>query len=193
MIESHQISSEKALGQQFFISPGITESQITQLISLTSAQSDPATMRNTSDWKNGKGRFASRANFDTWLNKGRSIYVLSQDSQDVAGIVWYGAEQLPSDGNTFIHGFDSTKYGITYAIRLYGSARGVGLAPTFTNTSLEMFRSSSEYQKITNNGVWLETNSDSISAIKAYEKIGCKQVSTSTQNGRIIMVFPSLV
>lgn len=193
MIEHHQISSEKALGQKFFVSPGITESQIAQLISLTSAQSDPAIMRNTSDWKDGQGRFASRLNFDKWINKGRSVYVLSQNKQDLAGIVWYGAEQLPLNGNTFIKDFDPSKYGITYAIRLYTPARGMGLAPIFTTTTLKLFQSSLAYQNITNKGIWLETNSDNISAIKAYEKIGCKQVSTSTQNGRIIMVFPPLV
>lgn len=184
------ISSTKLPKLQFYISPGITERQISQLLNFSRNQDDKELIVNTSDWKDGQGRFASRLNYDKWINKGRSVYVLSQNKHDLAGIVWYGAEQLPLNGNTFIKDFDPSKYGITYAIRLYTPARGMGLAPIFSTTTLKLFKSSLAYQNITNKGIWLETNSDNISAIKAYEKIGCKQVSTSTQNGRIIMVFP---
>ncbi len=187
---SSEIKGEKSPELTYVIQDGITQDQINQLIAYTQDKDDIGIAQNTSDWKCGAGRFASKENFNNWLKKGRSVFTLVSNTGKLVGIVWFGTEDIPTKGNTFIPDFDPKLYGITYAIRLYDEARGKGLAIPYTRAALTRFRSTQEYASTPNQGVWLETNADNVPAISAYEKLGCHKVSRTTANGRILMVFP---
>lgn len=90
---------------------GITEEQMTQL--LYYSQTDPGIERFTSD----KGRFGSPEAYDAWLQKGRSIFTLTNEEGSLLGIVWLGEEVMPK--RNFIRDFNAGDYGITFAIRIY--------------------------------------------------------------------------
>jgi hypothetical protein len=187
------IRSEK-LGIDFDFHVGIGDKQVRQLIEYTQNDADAGIQNNTSDHHKADGqpgRFSSLAEYKKWLEKGRSIYTLmNRETGDLQGIVWFGKEDLPTNGNTFIPGFDASKYGVTYAIRTYGATRGAGVSIPFTRKSLDTFKTSEEYMSIPSSGIWLETDTDNKSGIAAYQKLGARLVSTSTANGRLIMVLP---
>jgi ribosomal protein S18 acetylase RimI-like enzyme len=184
------IFSEKNPKLIFKIHLGINESQINALISYTQKLSDKDIADYTSDWKEGKGRFASPVNFYKWLEKGRTIYTLIDQQGKLSGIIWFGNEPMSTNDKQFTPDFNASLYNITYAIRLYGSARGVGLAAPFTRSALSHFKSTAQYKNTQNPGIWLVTSKDNIAAVTTYKKIGGQEVSNPSSTGRVLMVFP---
>jgi len=146
----------------FKIKKGISEKQIDQLIeySLT----DESVGKFTSD----RERFKDRQAFDEWRKKGREITVMTNDNGDLLGIFWDGFMEMP---------LGDKKYDKTFAIRIYGEARGKGLAFGFMKNCIK------------GKGYWLETSDDNLAAKALYSKFGFKQVSEVDENGKIIMVF----
>lgn len=157
------------------VKKGITEKQIGQLIHF--ANTDPEVRKFTSDPE----RFRDRKAFEEWKEKGRAIYTLTDKSGDLLGIVWFGKKELPAQ--KFTQEFNSRDYTITFGIRIYGKARGKGLARPFM---LEAFKRFSPKE-----GVWLETSSENIAASRLYTKFGFQQVTEPDEGGKILMILPS--
>lgn len=146
----------------FEIKKGILDKQIDQLIeySLT----DESVGKFTSD----RERFKNRQAFEKWQQKGREIFTLNNKNNDLVGIVWTGLKEKQ---------IDSKKYNKTLAIRIYGEARGKGLALGFMKNCIK------------EKGYWLETSDNNLAAKALYSKFGFKEVSDVDENGKIIMVY----
>jgi ribosomal protein S18 acetylase RimI-like enzyme len=174
----------------FKVHNNIKKEHLESLIKYTQNLRDFKISQNTSDWKDGKGRFASKTNLSQWLKKGRTIYSLLDKAGNLAGIIWFGSEILPTENNKLTSSIDPTSYGITFAIRLYGNARGKGLAVPYIQVALELFKATKAYKESHHRGIWLETSSGNNSAVATYQKFGCYQISAPLPNGRILMAFP---
>lgn len=161
------------------ISLGISKKQIRQLI--TFANTDQEVVRQTSDPK----RFANLEAYEQWRKKGRTVYTLTNEKEDLLGILWIGEESLPDE--QFIKSFDQTLYGVTFAIRLYGQARGKGLTQTFMKQAFTDFQTTNPTE---HPGIWLETSESNTPAVKSYTKFGFEQAAGADEHGRILMILP---
>ena len=83
-------------------------------------------------------------------------------------------------------------YGITFAIRLYKDARGIGYAKTFMKNAIEKYKETDEYKNNPEKGVWLVTNSDNLPAIKTYRHFGFKSATYEKEKGRVLMKVKKL-
>lgn len=147
------------------IRDGIDKKNIDELIAYSS--NDPDVAKFTSD----RTRFASQESFNRWISKGRTIYSLVNDSGNLIGITWFGY----SEG------------GFTLAIRLYGEARGKGLAGWFLKETMDRFIKTEEYSKERNSYFWLEVSKDNLPAVKTYEKLGFKFEREGTGPDKMIL------
>lgn len=161
------------------INLGISEKQIRQLI--TFANTDPEVMHQTSDHK----RFANLEAYEQWRKKGRTVYTLTNEKEDLLGILWIGEESLPDE--QFTKSFDQALYGVTFAIRLYGQARGHGLTQTFMKQTFTDFQTTNPTK---HPSIWLETSENNTPAVKSYTKFGFEQAAGPDEHGRILMILP---
>jgi ribosomal protein S18 acetylase RimI-like enzyme len=168
------------------VKQGLTDKQIDQLIEY--ANSDPKVIEFSSD----STRFANREAYNRWLKKGRSVYSMTDESGDLLGIIWYGREQMPA-GKDFSSNVVPGDYGVTFAIRVYGAARGKHLAGKFMLAAQSTYVSSQDYSTIVSKGIWLETSESNIAAVTAYRKFGYRQVTQADDKGKILMVLPDTV
>jgi ribosomal protein S18 acetylase RimI-like enzyme len=152
---------------KFSVQEGILDNQIDQLIEYSN--NDPQIKNFTSD----PIRFKDHQSFNQWLDKGRIIYTLVDQHQNLFGIIWFGQKDPPIN----------LKANFTFAIRIYSLARGQGLSQEFMKTAFDSFLKNQDKAKIT--GFWLETSVDNLAAIHSYQKFGFKQV-TQKEN-KIIM------
>jgi len=141
---------------------GITEKQIDQLIEYS------LTDESVGKFTHDKERFGDRKAFDEWTKKGRKITVMTNDNGDLLGIFWDGFMEMP---------LGDKKYNKTFAIRIYGEARGKGLALGFMKNCIK------------GKGYWLETKDENVAAKGLYNKFGFKQVSDSDEKGEIVMIY----
>ena len=107
------------LNKDVFIQQGILDCQIDQLIEYSNT--DPDIKKNTTD----PVRFKNRDLFNEWLKKGRIIYSLTDKNKNLLGVIWFGQKDPPI----------KLKANFTFAIRIYGSARGQGLSQIFLKTT----------------------------------------------------------
>lgn len=145
------------------IDSAITEAQINELIQ--HSNNDPEVVRKTSD----STRFKDREAFDEWLRSKPSIYVLTNETNRLLGIVW--VQKMPCP-------VPKPEFDTTAAIRLYGEVRGKGLSKWLLSEALN---------KYGNSNFWLRTSSDNVSAIKTYEGLGFKIVSAPDEENKIIL------
>jgi len=134
---------------------GLSEKNIEELIKY--AKSDDLIIKNTSD----ASRFFDKDAYNEWLKKGRKIYSLVDENDDLMGVTWFGKD----------------KDGFTLAIRMYGKARGKGLSENFLRETMDDFMKEPEYIDAQNKSWWLEVSKDNLPAIKIYEKLGFVKTS----------------
>ena len=152
---------------------GITDKQINQLIEYS--KTDPAVLKFTSDPK----RFKNKESAKKWL-EGVTPYTLSDSSGNILGITWFHEKSLPK--RVFSENLNSNDFPLTFAIRIYGEARGKGHSYDFMKKSFEEFKSGN---------VWVETSFDNYPTIKLAEKFGFRKVSEPDERGKIIMILRS--
>ena len=153
----------------FEVKKGITDKQINQLIEYSA--SDESVDKFTSD----KERFKNREAFDEWIKGGKEIFTLTNENGDLLGIIWLGLKEIPeADWREKI---DRDKYRLSFAIRIYGEARGKGLGIDFMKKCIK------------NRGIWLATSDDNFAAKALYSKFGFRQVSEASENNKIVMVY----
>lgn len=166
---------------QLLYKEGITEKQIEQLIKYS--QVDELVKLNTGD----AVRFKDKTSFNEWKKIKRKIYTLTNPEGELLGIIWFRTMILPLNKN-FIQNFDKEKYGITFAIRIYGNARGKGYAKDFLNWAFKEYLKTKDYLKNPSKGFYLETRKDNVTAIKLYGKFGFNVISKPDENERVIMI-----
>ncbi|MFA5532773.1 MAG: GNAT family N-acetyltransferase [Candidatus Shapirobacteria bacterium] len=146
------------IDKDVFVQQGILDCQIDQLIEYSNT--DIEIKKNTTD----STRFKNRDMFNQWLKKGRIIYSLIDKNKNLLGIIWFGQKDPPI----------KLKANFTFAIRIYGPARGQGLSQIFLKTTFDDLLKNQSKSQIT--GFWLETFSTNLAAIHTYEKFGFKKV-----------------
>ena len=154
----------------FKFKKGISEFQIKQLVKY--AQTDPEVIKFTSD----PTRFKDIETAKKWL-KNVTVYTLTND-YDLLGIIWFHVLPLPKREFTTI--VNPSDYPITFAIRLYGQARGKGFSFDFMRRAFDDFGKQN---------VWIETSVDNFPTIHISQKFGFKQISQPDERGKIIMIF----
>lgn len=157
------------INQDVFVQQGILDCQIHQLIEYSHTDLD--VQKFTSD----STRFKDLHSFKNWLIQGRIIYTLTDKNKNLLGIVWFGQKEPPVD----------IKANFTFAIRIYGSARGQGLSQEFMKIAFNDLQNKTEKTKIT--GFWLETAINNLAAIHTYEKFGFKKVGQKENS--LVMVL----
>lgn len=153
----------------FEIKKGITDKQIDQLIEYSAT--DESVAKFTSD----RERFKDRKAFDEWTKGDKEIFTLNNNSGDLLGIIWLGPKEIPEA--QWSEEIDKDKYKLSFAIRIYGEARGKGLAIGFMKECIK------------NRGIWLATSDDNFAAKALYSKFGFRQVSKASENNKIVMVY----
>ncbi len=178
------------LPEGIFFSTELTEKHIEQLVAFSTDTEDVGVQNNTSD----KKRFKDREAVNKWIEKGRSVVVLTDDEGDLLGISWLGAEDINLDNRELLPSFDpaeAARYGVTFAIRTYEKARGKGLSRKLAQQAERQFETTAEYQKLVKEGKqfpWLEVSADNIPAVKSYSKNGYVQITARNEEGKILMV-----
>jgi RimJ/RimL family protein N-acetyltransferase len=168
-------------GETFFFKKGITDTQIDQLIEY--AQNDETVKNFTSDAK----RFASRETFNAWRKPDAQFYTLTDEGDNLMGIIWFEELELPEfipTNPSTTHHLPTTKFHTTFAIRTYGKARGKGLSVPFTLKALTDLRS-----KIQDSGIWLATSPDNLPAVTAYKHVGFIEIGMRKDGEKIIMIL----
>lgn len=161
----------------FYIHTGITPKQIRQLIAFTKAEKGPMTR--------DKKRFMSKDQYEKWADKGRTIYTVT-DSRlkdgNLRGIFWMGEKLLPErpDYKEYI---DPNFYRYTFALRLYGPARGKGLSQLVLDECVRRFISNLTLPI----GVWLETDKENAISLRMAQKEGARIVSGFDQSHVILV------
>jgi RimJ/RimL family protein N-acetyltransferase len=152
---------------QTIIKKGLSDNQIRQLIEY--ATSDPDVVRFTSDPE----RFKDRASYDAWVQKNPVIYTLTNDEGDLLGVIWFEKKPLPGMAD-----LDTT-----FAIRVYGEARGKGEAYSFMK---------SVFEEAGIKRVWLSTSAENEVAVRLYIKFGFRIISKPDSSNRIYMIYDQL-
>lgn len=164
------------------IKKGITQENTKTLIGYS--RTDNVIQKFTSDSK----RFASISTFNQWKKEEKpGIYTLVNEKNELEGLIWFGFKKIPEA--SFIRKFDVSRYGITFAIRIYAGYRGKGLAFDFMKSSYKMFVKTRKYKLSKNNKIWLRTSFDNKAAISISKKFGFIKVSDKDEEGKIIMIL----
>jgi RimJ/RimL family protein N-acetyltransferase len=169
-------------GEALFFHKGITDGQIDQLIHY--AQTDDGVKNFTSDPK----RFASRETFNAWRKPEAVFYTLVDEENRLMGIIWLEELELPEfelPKNIEVSAIDPNDYHTTFAIRLYGKARGQGLSSPFTKLALDDYKLNHPEDDI-----WLATSPDNIAAINSYKKSGFVELGMRQDGQKLLMILP---
>ena len=172
---------------QYKFKKGITDSQLDQLVEYS--KSDPVILKFTSDHI----RFKDKTSAMKWISS-VDVYTLTEKAGNLVGITWFHKKLLPSDRDFTIK-LDPTDFPITFAIRIYGEARGKGLSEDFMKKSFEKFFSRPRRSRaldLRGLNVWIETSFDNIPTIKLAEKFGFVKASNPDQRRKIIMIRTQL-
>ena len=156
--------------KEFKLKKQLEKKQIRQLLEIS--QFDSLIKKFTSDEK----RFKDLVSFKTWSKHTPDKFVFLDEEDNLIALVWFSHKKMP------ISGF--AEFNWSLALRVYGEARGKGLAKEFLDLALTIFKKQSPDRKI-----WLSTSFDNLAAIKTYQKLGFKKVSEPNEKGKILMML----
>ncbi len=162
--------------EDYKIKKGITDKQISQLINYAATDEG---LKYTSDPK----RFKNRESFDEFSKEILSYYTLVDDEDNLLGIIWF------HDLDLYLNRESPSEYGISFAIRLYGKARGKGLALPFTEEVMADFKDSEEYKKHPHPKFWLSVSPENEPAVALYRKLGFEDLEISKEYNKLLMTL----
>jgi hypothetical protein len=99
----------------------LTENQIEKIIEYS--REDPEVRSFTSN----ATRFGSQEAYERFLTPEIVTYPITDETGNLLGFSWYRPKELPADAE-YTEEATSEMYPFTKATRLYGEARGIGLA-----------------------------------------------------------------
>lgn len=180
-------------GEHFSIQEGLSDQHLSEIIAYTNDSSDVTLREFTHDWSDGKGRFVNRETAQKWLeSKERIKYLLLDESDKVAGFIWFSVAPLSAyfkpEDRKFVDSFDPSQYSVTFAVRTYCAARGARIAKDFFLKSLGLFQQTAPYRDSPTKGIWLTSHKDNVAGISLYKRLGFTDASIWTESGRIIMI-----
>ncbi len=143
----------------------ITDEQIKELIGYT--KNDSHIQKHTHDQK----RFVSQKSFEEWREKKRDIFVLTDSSKELLGLIWFSKKRMPDN-------ISSGDFDTTFAIRIYQKARGQRLSYFFMQHAFE---------KMGITRAWLSVRKINHVAIKLYTKFGFQEVKDIGES--VIMTY----
>lgn len=146
---------------------------------LIAKSQQPAILKYTP--KDATSRFKDKSSLNNWLKKGREIFWLIGQNDDLAGIVWYGKSKYPLGTS------QPGEPDETFAIRIYEGYSGHGLAVPFMKLSLKTLMELRQNTGFETNGLWLQTDIDNPAAVAVYTKFGYQEVARDDK--RITMVL----
>lgn len=165
-------------GNQYSLWHGLNQSHEKALLDFS--KNDPLIGENTGDTT----RFATPAKLHEWLSGERIMCVLTPQAKpdEMVGLIWFSREPWP-----LAVGDQATKHSLwTFAIRLYGAARGQRLSSPFMQKAFAYFQ-----QKHPDEVVWLSTKSTNQISQKIYTRFGFTKVAE--QDERSFYVYNNRV
>jgi ribosomal protein S18 acetylase RimI-like enzyme len=121
--------------------------------------------------RDAKERFVDAETAERWYEeKGHVVYALCKKAT-LEGIIWFARTPRPELDADY-----------TFAIRMYESQRGKGLAGAFLEAAHKDFAARLRYEE----GFWLEADEDNLRALQFYAKHGYEKVSS--KNNRSLLV-----
>ena len=160
----------------YTIKKGLSEKQISQLIEYAATDEG---LKFTSDPK----RFKDKETFDEFSKEIMAYYALTNEADDLLGIIWF------HDLDLYLNKENPSEYGISFAIRLYGEARGKGLAQPFTEEVMEDFKDSEEYKSHPHKKIWLAVSPENEPAVKLYHKLGFNDLKIDEEHHKLLMIL----
>lgn len=160
----------------YIIKKGLSDKQIDQLINYAATDDG---LKYTSDPK----RFKNRESFDEFSKEILAYYTLTDDQDNLLGIIWF------QDLDLYLNRENPSEYGITFAIRLYGEARGKGLAQPFTEEVMADFENSKEYKSHPHKKIWLSVSPENEPAVALYRKLGFKDLEVNEEYNKLLMIL----
>lgn len=157
----------------------LTQKTQAQLVEFS--HTDPQVLANTHD----SHRFKNITALQNWLSKGKTLFVLETEPGDLLGFAWVSQKALPTISQPLFEIAHPENYQLTFGIRLYGAARGQGLAIPFLRLVLAKFKNQSSQ-------FWLKTKAGNLPAVETYKTIGFQQVAKPDSDGEILMVVPAM-
>jgi ribosomal protein S18 acetylase RimI-like enzyme len=160
----------------YTIKKDLNEKQISQLIEYAATDEG---LKFTSDPK----RFKDKDSFNEFSKEILAYYVLTNEEDDLMGIIWF------HDLDLYLNKETPSEYGISFAIRLYGEARGKGLALPFTEEVMADFENSEEYKSHPHKKIWLAVSPENEPAVKLYRNLGFKDLRIDETHNKLLMVL----
>jgi len=163
----------------YLVKKGLSDKQIDQLINYAATDEG---LKFTSDPK----RFKDKESFTEFSKEILAYYTLTNDDDDLLGIIWFHDLPIPIASEARQ---SHAEYGISFAIRLYGEARGKGLALPFTEEVIADFKETKEYQNHPHKKIWLSVSPENEPAVALYHKLGFKDLKIDEEHHKLLMTM----